>query len=109
VAEEIDEEVKELIGMAYRRAEEILVTHKPKLVRLSEYLIEHETVTGAQLNTIIGDDELGGEPGTGTPAVPPPPPSYTPTPHQPTVPQPAPTMSSHTDPSPAVAPGDPEA
>ena len=30
VAEEIDEEVKELINMAYRRAEEILITHKTK-------------------------------------------------------------------------------
>jgi cell division protease FtsH len=109
VAEEIDEEVKDLISMAYRRAEEILVTHKPKLVRLSEYLIEHETVTGSQLDAIIGDDDLGGEPGTGTPAVPPQPPSYTPTPRQPTVPRPAPTMSSQSDPSPTVAPAESEA
>ena len=46
VAEQIDEEVKELINMAYRRAEELMVTHKPKLVRVAEYLIVNEVVSG---------------------------------------------------------------
>jgi hypothetical protein len=85
---------------------EILVTHKPKLVRLAEYLIEHETVSGDQLNGIIGDDEFGGEPGT--PAVPPTPPPYSPPPLKPLVPQPAPTLSSQSDPSPAPTPAEPE-
>ncbi len=105
VAEEIDVEVKELIDMAYRRAEEILVTHKPKLVRLAEYLIEHETVSGDQLNGILGDDDFGGEPGT--PAVTPPPPPYSPPPLPPLVPQPAPTLSSQNDPTPAATPAEP--
>ena len=38
VAEEIDEEVKNMISMAYARAKEILITNTPRLVQLSEYL-----------------------------------------------------------------------
>ena len=63
VAEEIDEEVKGLIILAHHRAEEILVTHKPRLVRLAEYLIVNESITGENLNQLLNDEELGGEPG----------------------------------------------
>jgi len=101
VAEEIDEEVKDLINMAYRRAEEILITHKPKLVRMAEYLIEHESVSGDILVRLFNDEELGEEPGT--PAILPETPPYAPPPGYPTVPQPAPTLSSQGDPAP-VAP-----
>ena len=94
VAEEIDEEVKKLFSMSYQRAEEILVTHKPKLIRIAEYLIEYETISGENLNRLIGDEDLGDEPAT--PAIPP-----EPTPHAPTpapgispVPQPIPTLPS---------------
>ena len=92
VAEEIDEEVKVLIGGAYNQAKEILVTYKSRLVRLAEYLIENETVSGESLNRLFNVDETGGEPGT--PAVPPEaPPPYTAPRPQPTI-QPAPTLSS---------------
>ncbi len=98
VAEEIDEEVKALIVSAYTEAEGLLITHKPKLVRLAEYLIEYETVSGEAMNRLFNTDE---EPGTepATPAVPPEtPPSYSPAnppAHlQPTVPRPAPTLPS---------------
>ena len=97
VAEEIDVEVKELILMAYRRSEEILVTHKPKLVRLSEYLIVHETLTGENLNRLFNEEGFGEQPGT--PAVSPETPPYAPSPAQPTVPQPAPNFSSQGDPA----------
>jgi cell division protease FtsH len=92
VAEEIDEEVKALIGGAYNQAKEILVTYKSRLVRLAEYLIENETVSGESLNRLFNVDETGGEPGK--PVVPPegPPPHTAPRP-QPTI-QPAPTLSS---------------
>ncbi|MCI0782447.1 MAG: ATP-dependent zinc metalloprotease FtsH, partial [Chloroflexi bacterium] len=60
VAEEIDEEVKALINMAYRKAEEILIAQKPRLVQLAEYLIEHETISGDNLNRLFNDEELGG-------------------------------------------------
>ena len=39
IAEEIDDEVRILIKLAYERAQEILVENKPSLVLLSEYLI----------------------------------------------------------------------
>ena len=94
VAEEIDNEVKTLINRAYTDACEILITHKPKLVLLAEYLIEHETVSGEALNHLFNEDRPGSEP-TGSPAVPPePPPQPAPRP-QPTIqPRPAPTLSS---------------
>ena len=46
VAEEIDEEVKELIDGAYHRAQDIITEHKTKLVKLAEHLIQHETMSG---------------------------------------------------------------
>lgn len=98
VAEQIDEEVRRLITNAYTQAEELLITHKPKLVRLAEYLIENETVSGAALPQLFDEGNLGGEPGT--PAVPPEPPPEAPpypTPRpQPTI-QPAPSLSSTSD------------
>ncbi len=97
VAEEIDQEVKGLIQTAYRRAEEILVTHKPKLVRIAEYLIEHETMNGETLNRLINTDDSGG-----VPATPPQTPPYSPAPSQPPVPQPVPTLSSRSDPAPTA-------
>lgn len=104
VAEEIDVEVKQLMNSAYRRAQEILVTDKPKLVRVAEYLIEHEVLSGDNLNRLFNDEELGDEPGI--PAIPPEAPPHAPTAPQPSVPQPAPSLSSNSDPSPAPADSD---
>ncbi len=102
VAEEIDDEVKEIFGAAYRRSEEILVEHKPKLVQLAEYLIEYESITGDSLNKLLGDEDWGDEPAT--PAVPPEPPPHSPAPvPDPApgpIPHPAPTFSSQTGISP---------
>ena len=102
VAEEIDHEVKELIHTAYRRAEEVLVTHKPKLVRIAEYLIEHETMNGETLNRLINMDDSDG-----VPATPPQTPPYSPAPSQPPVLQPVPTLSSRSDPAPTAEEGNP--
>ena len=99
VAEEIDEEVKALINKAYTRAYEILISHKAKLVRLAEYLIEHETVSGEALNHLFNDDELPGTAREGVPAAPSEPPPYTAPRPQPTIqPRPAPTLPSTSDP-----------
>ena len=98
VAEEIDEEVKMLIYQAYDNANELLVTHKPKLVRLAEYLIEHETVSGEAMNQLFNDENPGSEPDA-VPAVPPDPPPYTAPRPQPNIqPQPAPSLSSTSGP-----------
>ena len=98
VAEQIDDEVKSLINLAYGRANEILITHKPKLVLLAEYLIEHETVSGEALNHLFNDENPGPAP-EGTPAVPPDTPPYSAPRPQPTIqPRPAPTLTSSSDP-----------
>ena len=108
IAEEIDDEVRILIKLAYERAQEILVTNKPKLVLLSEYLIEHETISGANMARLLDDGAIGDDPGT--PAIPPdaPPetPLMTPSPAQPPIGQPSPALSSTSDPTPVSGDSD---
>ena len=108
IAEEIDDEVRVLIKLAYERAQEILVTNKPKLVLLSEYLIEHETISGANMVRLLDDGAIGDDPGT--PAIPPdaPPetPPMTPSPAQPPISQPSPALSSTSDPTPVSGDSD---
>ena len=110
IAEEIDDEVRILIKLAYERAQEILVTNKPKLVLLSEYLIEHETISGDNMVRLLDDGAIGDDPGT--PAIPPdaPPetPPMTPSPAQPPIgqPSPSPAMSSTSDPMRAAGDSD---
>ena len=108
IAEEIDDEVRILIKLAYERAQEILVTNKPKLVLLSEYLIEHETISGAYMARLLDDGAIGDDPGT--PAIPPdaPPetPPMTPSPAQPPIGQPSPALSSTSDPTPVSGDSD---
>jgi cell division protease FtsH len=108
IAEEIDDEVRILIKLAYERAQEILVENKPSLVLLSEYLIEHETISGDNMVRLLDDGAIGDDPGT--PAIPPdaPPetPPMTPSPTQPPIGQPSPAMSSTSDPTPAAGDSD---
>ena len=108
IAEEIDEEVRVLIKLAYERAQVILAENKPSLVLLSEYLIEHETISGVNMVRLLDDGTLGDDPGT--PAIPPdaPPetPPMTPSPSQPPIGQPSPAMSSTSDPTPAAGDSD---
>ena len=108
IAEEIDDEVRILIKLAYERAQEILVTNKPKLVLLSEYLIEHETISGANMARLLDEGAIGDDPGT--PAIPPdaPPetPPMTPSPAQPPIGQPSPALSSTSDPTPVSGDSD---
>ena len=94
VAEQIDDEVKKLVNLAYDNANDILITNKPKLVRLAEYLIEHETLSGEALNHLFNEEDPGPAPES-VPAAPPEPSPYTSPRPQPTIqPRPAPTLSS---------------
>ena len=94
VAEEIDNEVRSLINLSYEQANKLLITHKPKLVLLAEYLIEHETVSGEALNHLFNEQEPGTQT-EGVPAPSPDPSPYTSPRPQPTIqPRPAPTLSS---------------
>ena len=96
VAEEIDQEVRELTRQAYEQARQILTERKAKLVQIAEYLIEHESVSGDELVRLFDTDGPSSAGDTGTPAVPPPSPTppYAPKPAQPPMPHPAPSLSS---------------
>jgi cell division protease FtsH len=54
VAQEIDNEVRNLINRAYSVAREILVRHKDKLVTVSEKLMSLETIEGMAFDEIMG-------------------------------------------------------
>jgi len=53
-AQDIDEEVHQLIETSYNRAKEILSTHKEKLIELAEYLLEKEVIFAEDLERIFG-------------------------------------------------------
>jgi hypothetical protein len=97
MGEEIDHAVSELINTAYDLAVDTIKIHQSRLVRLAEYLIEYETVSGEAMNRLFNaDDESGGNPAT-PPVEPETPPAYTPSPESPAQagnPQPAATLSS---------------
>ena len=54
VAQEIDNEVRNLINRAYNVAREILIKHKDKLVTVAEKLIVEETIEGPAFDDISG-------------------------------------------------------
>ncbi len=54
VAQEIDNEVRNLINRAYSVAREILIRHKDKLVTVSEKLMTLETIEGPIFDEILG-------------------------------------------------------
>jgi cell division protease FtsH len=58
VAQEIDNEIRNLINEAYSVAREILVRHKDKLVTVSERLIAEETIEGPVFDEIMGLTEV---------------------------------------------------
>jgi len=53
VAEEIDQEVRDIIRRAYTKAKEILTTHRDKLDRLAQTLMEKETLEGEELKALL--------------------------------------------------------
>jgi cell division protease FtsH len=63
-AQEIDEEVKRLIGEGFQRAKKIITENQSKLELIATSLLEHETLDGAQVAEIV-------ETGNFTPPTPP--------------------------------------
>jgi cell division protease FtsH len=53
IAQEIDEEVHNIIQGAYNTAKKILTAHKEKLNQLAEELIAHETLDEPELDKIF--------------------------------------------------------
>ena len=58
VAGTIDEEVKNLIDRAYDRCHQILSENSQKLTQVVEYLLEHETMTGAQFSACMEEKAI---------------------------------------------------
>ena len=55
----IDDEVKNLIGRAYAHCKQILTDDAEKLHQISDYLLEHESMTGAQFEACMEGKEIG--------------------------------------------------
>jgi cell division protease FtsH len=55
VAEQIDDEVRDLIQEAHETAKKILTENKPKLIQIAEQLITQETIEGAGLETLFNE------------------------------------------------------
>jgi cell division protease FtsH len=56
IAEQIDEEVHQLIQSAYQQATEILQSNKMKLAQIANYLVINETVEGKELAELFNSD-----------------------------------------------------
>ena len=57
VAGLIDEEVKSIVDRAYARCEEILARCRPQLELTAQYLLAHETMSGAEFAKVFTDPE----------------------------------------------------
>ena len=54
VAAQIDSEVKAIIDRAYGRCREVLEAHREQMVRVAEYLLEHETMSAEDFTRVMG-------------------------------------------------------
>ncbi len=54
----IDEEVRQLVDVAYRRAKEVLVNNRPVLDQLAQMLIEKETVDAEELQELLATNDV---------------------------------------------------
>ena len=52
-AAKIDEEVVSILNNAYEEAKKIIIEHKEEIVKLADYLIEKETITGKEFMDIL--------------------------------------------------------
>jgi cell division protease FtsH len=55
VAQQIDQEVKQIINTAYAKAREILTTYRAKLDALANRLIQDETIEGTEFEAMFSD------------------------------------------------------
>ena len=60
-AARIDQEVQDILGSCYRQCEDILKAHMEELCQVSDYLLEHETMSGKEFEAIMNH--------TATPAI----------------------------------------
>ncbi|MDI6814866.1 MAG: cell division protein FtsH, partial [Dehalococcoidales bacterium] len=55
IAEQIDEEVHNIIQQAYEVAKRILTENKPRLIHITEKLIAQETLEGEELDALFSE------------------------------------------------------
>ncbi len=70
-AQLIDEEVRGLIDGAYERAKSLLIENREALTRISEALLEYETLDGKQTEDLLYKGEMENPPQMPTPPEPP--------------------------------------
>ncbi len=56
VAQEIDDEVQNIVVEAYHTAKRVLLEHYPKLAQIARHLMAHETVEGPDLDRLFASD-----------------------------------------------------
>ena len=61
VAHEIDEEVRKIINECYKKAEEILKANKDLVMLLADALMENETLTKEQIDSLVTTGKLTSE------------------------------------------------
>ena len=59
IASEIDHEIKAILDSAYDRCRDILKADREKLVQVAEYLLEHETMSGAEFEKVFTPETAG--------------------------------------------------
>jgi cell division protease FtsH len=59
VAGTIDDEVKVLVDKAYAQCEQILTDNSAKLMEVVEFLLQNETMTGAQFAACMQGEQIG--------------------------------------------------
>ena len=64
VAEQIDDEVRDIIQHAHETAKKILTENRPKLVQIAEQLINQETIEGEELETLFNESGTPPPPAT---------------------------------------------
>ena len=54
----IDEEVRQLVDVAYTRAKEVLINNRHVLDQLAQMLVEKETVDAEELQEILANNDV---------------------------------------------------
>jgi cell division protease FtsH len=71
VAEEIDEEVRQIIDRAYHAAKKLIADHRDRLDTVVKSLLEEETIEGDALSAVLSGGDVPPRPSSGGDVSPP--------------------------------------
>ena len=60
LAESVDKEINILIKNSYKHAKKIIIKHRKKLEMIAKALMEHETLTGSEINHLVSEKNDNG-------------------------------------------------